>query len=186
MTFSETLSWTRYTDNIVHVASTKIGLLRRLRKRLSPLIIRRLYLTCICPSLEYANVAWCGLTKRDQERLEKCNRSAARLITRTIDAIIRNPTQYLTCSSWYPHTSFKTSSGPGQTCFYSNTGSLTCSPSSYLLLVDCAQFIPCDGPTQSMYPFTTPTERHPTEVAILLYFFFVELSSSRITEINEH
>ena len=70
VTFSETLSWTRHTDNIVHAASTKIGLLRRLRKRLSPLIIRQLYLTCIRPSLEYANVAWCGLTKRDQERLE--------------------------------------------------------------------------------------------------------------------
>ena len=51
---------------------------------LSPLIIRQLYLTCIRPSLEYANVAWCGLTKRDQERLEKCNRSAARLITQTM------------------------------------------------------------------------------------------------------
>ena len=84
MTFSETLSWTRHTDNIVHAASTKIGLLRRRRKRLSPLIIRQLYLTCIRPSLEYANVAWCGLTKRDQERLEKCNRSAARLITQTM------------------------------------------------------------------------------------------------------
>ena len=84
MTFSETLSWTRHTDNIVHAASTKIGLLRRLRKRLSPLIIRQLYLTCIRPSLEYANVAWCGLTMRDQERLEKCNRSAARLITQTM------------------------------------------------------------------------------------------------------
>ena len=84
VTFSETLSWTRHTDNIVHAASTKIGLLRRLRKRLSPLIIRQLYLTCIRPSLEYANVAWCGLTKRDQERLEKCNRSAARLITQTM------------------------------------------------------------------------------------------------------
>ena len=40
--------------------------------------------------------------------------------------------------------------------------------------------------TQSMYPFTTPTERHPTEVSILLYFFLVELSSNRTTEINEH
>ena len=84
VTFSETLSWTRHTDNIVHAASTKIGLLPRLRKRLSPLIIRQLYLICIRPSLEYANVAWCGLTKRDQERLEKCNRSAARLITQTM------------------------------------------------------------------------------------------------------
>ena len=52
--------------------------------RLSPLIIRQLYLTCIRPFLAYANVAWCSLTKRDQEHLEKCNCSAARLITRTM------------------------------------------------------------------------------------------------------
>ena len=139
VTFSETLSWTRHTDNIVHAAS-KIGLLRRLRKRLSPLISRQLYLTCMRPSLENAYVAWCALTKRGQERLEKCNRSAARLITRTMPSS-QNPTQYLTCSSWYPHTSFKTSSGPGQTCFYSNTRSLTCSPSTHLLLLDCAHAV---------------------------------------------
>ena len=84
VTFLETPSWTFHTDNIVHAASTKTGLLRRLRKHLSPLIIRQLYLTCIRPSLEYANVAWCGLTKCDQERLEKSNHSAARLITRTM------------------------------------------------------------------------------------------------------
>ena len=42
------------------------------------------YLTCIRPSLEYVKVACCGLTKRDRERLEKCNRSAARLIMRTM------------------------------------------------------------------------------------------------------
>ena len=51
VTFSEILCWTRHTDNIVHAASTKVGLLRRLRKRLSTLIIRQLYLTCIRISL---------------------------------------------------------------------------------------------------------------------------------------
>ena len=110
------------------------------------MIIRQLFLTCIRPSLENANVAWCGLTKRDQERLEKCNRSAARLITRTTPSS-DIPHDILLARAGIPTLlSRRRSSGPSQTCFYSNMGSLTCSPSSHLLLVNCAQFIPCDGP----------------------------------------
>ena len=33
------------------------------------------------PILEYSNVVWSGLTKADAERLERCNRAAARLIS---------------------------------------------------------------------------------------------------------
>ena len=43
--------------------------------------MRQLYITCIRPSLEYASIAWGGLTRRDEEKLEKCHRSAARLIS---------------------------------------------------------------------------------------------------------
>ena len=80
VTFSDTLGWTSHVDTIVRAASAKVGFLRRLRKRLNPLIMRQLYITCIRPSLEYASIAWGGLTRRDEEKLEKCNRSAARLI----------------------------------------------------------------------------------------------------------
>ena len=81
VTFSDTLGWTSHVDTIVRAASAKVGFLRRLRKRLNPLIMRQLYITCIRPSLEYASIAWGGLTRRDEEKLEKCNRSAARLIS---------------------------------------------------------------------------------------------------------
>ena len=33
------------------------------------------------PSVEYRSIAWGGLTRRDEEKLEKSNRSAARLIS---------------------------------------------------------------------------------------------------------
>ena len=80
VTFSDTLGWTSHVDTIVRAASAKVGFLRRLRKRLNPLIMRQLYITSIRPSLEYASIVWGGLTRRDEEKLEKCNRSAARLI----------------------------------------------------------------------------------------------------------
>ena len=80
VTFSDTLGWTSHVDTIVRAASAKVGFLHRLRKRLNPLIMRQLYITCIRPSLEYASNAWGGLTRRGEEKLERCNRSAARLI----------------------------------------------------------------------------------------------------------
>ena len=185
VTFSETLSWTRHTDNIVHAASTKIGLLRRLRKCLSPLIIRQLCLTCIRPSLEYANVAWCGLTKRDQGRLEKCNRSAARLITQTTPSS-DIPHDILLARAGIPTLLSRRQVAQVKLAFTATRcllpahlqatfSSWTVPSSSHAM----AQRNPC-------IRFTTPTERHPTEVSILLYFFLVELSSNRTTEINEH
>ena len=59
------------------------GLLRRLRLRLPPLVIQTLFLTCIRPALEYGSVAWSGLGKSNSERLERLQRTAARLITGT-------------------------------------------------------------------------------------------------------
>ena len=47
----------------------------------SKIIIRQLYLTCILPIIEYANIAWCGIQKGDQGRLERLQSRAARLVT---------------------------------------------------------------------------------------------------------
>ena len=46
------------------------------------MVLRELFLTCIRPAIEYASVVWAGLSATDAQRLERCNRSAARLITR--------------------------------------------------------------------------------------------------------
>ena len=59
--------------------SAEYGLLRRLRQRLDPLVIR----ICVCPTLEYSSLAFSGLAKTDSARLERAHdqRVAARLIT---------------------------------------------------------------------------------------------------------
>ena len=66
---------------VIGKASKKIGLLRRLRKRLDPLVLRTVYVTCIRPTLEYSSLALSSLSKTDAARLEKTTRMAARLIT---------------------------------------------------------------------------------------------------------
>ena len=81
--FSETLSWKSHIHTVVNKAAQKFGLLRRLGRRLSSTVLQDLYVTCIRPSLEYASIVWSGLRSNDASRLERCNRSAARLISRT-------------------------------------------------------------------------------------------------------
>ena len=65
------LSWSQHTTDIIAKASRKIGLLRRLRRRLPALAIQSVYITCIRPALEYASVAWCGVSTSDTKRLER-------------------------------------------------------------------------------------------------------------------
>ena len=80
VTFNSRLTWSENTDCIVKKASKKIGLLRRIRRRVPSLVIRSMYLTCIRPVLEYACGSWGGLPERNTQRLERVQRSAARLI----------------------------------------------------------------------------------------------------------
>ena len=81
VTFSSTLRWTEHIDSIIYNASRKLGVLQRLRRTLTPAVLLDIYTTCIRPTLEYAYLVWCGLSKSDCARLERCQRSAAHIIT---------------------------------------------------------------------------------------------------------
>ena len=78
---NEFLSWSPHVRYISTGACRKLGLLRRLRKRLSPLIVQQLYCSSVRPTMEYASLAWCGLSNRDADVLERVQRRAARLVT---------------------------------------------------------------------------------------------------------
>ena len=78
---SSTLRWAEHIDSIIYNASRKFGVLRRLRRTVTPAVLLDIYTTCIRPTLEYANLVWCGPSKSDCARLERCQRSAARIIT---------------------------------------------------------------------------------------------------------
>ena len=78
---NELLSWSNHVHEVCSSASRRIGLLRRLRLRLGPLIIRQLYCSSIRPALEYAGIAWCGMSSTDSAHLEMVQRRVARLIS---------------------------------------------------------------------------------------------------------
>ena len=78
--FNDTLSWKDHVHKIVLQFARKNGLLRRLGRHLSPTVLRDICLFCIRSGVEYSSVVWSGLTSSDAVRLERNNRSAARLI----------------------------------------------------------------------------------------------------------
>ena len=77
---NDQLKWSDHVTYIVNKASKKIGLLRRLRSRLVPIAVQSVYKTCVGPTMEYASLAWSGVSATDSDRLERLQRSAARLI----------------------------------------------------------------------------------------------------------
>ena len=82
LVFNSRLSWSDHTTFVRSKAAKKLGLLRRIRRRLPALVVRTLYITCIRPTLEYASGAWGGLGVQDANRLERLQRCAARSIAR--------------------------------------------------------------------------------------------------------
>ena len=72
---NDLLSWSNHVHEVCSSASRKIGSLRRLRLRLGPLI-RQLYCSSIRPALEYAGIAWCGMSSTNSAHLEKVRRVA--------------------------------------------------------------------------------------------------------------
>ena len=80
VTFNETLTWSDHIHAVCSKASQRIGLLRRYNKRLPSLLIRHFYCTAIRPGMEYASIAWCGLSSTASARLEGVQHQAARHI----------------------------------------------------------------------------------------------------------
>ena len=72
LNIDERLTWTDHVSTIVNKTSSRLGLLRRLRPRVPPLVIQTLFRTCVLPVLKYASLAWSGLgTINAEPGLEK-------------------------------------------------------------------------------------------------------------------
>ena len=60
VTVQNTLKWTEHIKNIYTTCARKIGILRRLRKKLHPSIFKKIYVGVIRPKLEYGCAIWSG------------------------------------------------------------------------------------------------------------------------------
>ena len=60
ITLHRSLKWSHHVNNIYTSAARKIGILRRLKKKLHPLTFKRIYTGAIRPQMEYACAIWSG------------------------------------------------------------------------------------------------------------------------------
>ena len=58
--FNNTLSWHRHVNKVCTSCARRIGMIRRLRWKLHPVVLKRIYLGAVLPKLEYACPVWCG------------------------------------------------------------------------------------------------------------------------------
>ena len=81
VTFNERLSWKDHVHDVIKKSAKKIGLLRRLGRHLSSTVVQDLDAFSIRAGIAYGSIVWSGLSSSDATRLERFNRSAARLKT---------------------------------------------------------------------------------------------------------
>ena len=60
VTVHNTLKWTEHIKNIYTICARKIGIIRRLKKKLHPSIFKKIYVGVIRMNLEYGCVIWSG------------------------------------------------------------------------------------------------------------------------------
>ena len=81
VTFSNDAKWNTHVDNIKSSVSKHLNILRKLKYRLSPTNLDKLYLVYIRPLFEYACELWdnCGIV--NSQKLEQLQLEAARIVT---------------------------------------------------------------------------------------------------------
>ena len=81
LTFSSNAKWSLHIDNICNSALRRINFLKKLKYKLTRCTLNKIYCTFILPILEYGCEVWGGCSKGDEEKLEKVQLEAARLVT---------------------------------------------------------------------------------------------------------
>ena len=73
--------WKNQIDHMVSRASKRLGILKAHGRRFGRKPLLKLYLAYIRPILEYGDYIWSNITKEEEERLEKVQLAAIRIIT---------------------------------------------------------------------------------------------------------
>ena len=81
VTLALNAKWSQHIDNICKTALKEINGLRKLKYLLSRGALNRIYCTFILPLLEYTCEVLGGCSKFDEDKLEKVQLEAARIVT---------------------------------------------------------------------------------------------------------
>ena len=70
-----------HIENILTSAAKIVGIMRRLKFKLTRVALNQIYLSYVLPILEYSSVVWDGCSSQDSDALEKLQNEAARIVT---------------------------------------------------------------------------------------------------------
>ena len=80
ITFESSGSWHKHIQLITSKAWQRIHIMRKLKFHLDRKSLDIIYTSFIRPILEYPDVVWCNLTKYQEDKLEKIQIEAARIV----------------------------------------------------------------------------------------------------------
>ena len=75
------LKWDHHINSSVQKCSTPLGLLRSLKFKLNRPVLEKIFLSCIRPVMEYADIVWSGAPFSLLAKLDQIVSKAMRLIT---------------------------------------------------------------------------------------------------------
>ena len=78
---SSDLKWNNHTEYLCEHASKKLSMLKSLKFTLDRKSLETIYVSCIRPSLEYANTLWAGAYEKDLTKLNSLEVEAMRSFT---------------------------------------------------------------------------------------------------------
>ena len=81
LTLSNTGNWHKHIENILASAAKVIGIMRKLKFRLSRVALYQIYFSFILPILEYSSIVWDGCSQQDSIALDRLQNEAARIVT---------------------------------------------------------------------------------------------------------
>ncbi len=81
LTLSNNGKWHTHVNNIISSSSKILGIMRKLKFRLSRNSLNQIYISYMRPILEYASVVWDGCSEYEKSALEKIQHEAARIVT---------------------------------------------------------------------------------------------------------
>ena len=81
LTLSSDGKWHKHIDSLTTSASKVLGIMRKLKFKVSRKTLNQIYISFLRPKIEYASVVWDGCSQYEKDSLDKIQNEAARIVT---------------------------------------------------------------------------------------------------------
>ena len=86
MLIDKKLNFRQHVDKLLVNISKRIGVLGRIRNNLTVDAANKVYQSLILPVMDYCDVAWSSIGKIERDKLDRAQRRAAKIVSKTTDS----------------------------------------------------------------------------------------------------